>query len=576
MLRFGLSLGNFIGGKTPIIDGDFIWYSLDPNTGFFTSNGTRYINDEGNTVMVPPAAHPEPYGTKNGTIYGGNGIGLGSEFNNSSIDIPIDTSTDKQILYFTLTGKYYKLINLTTNIAIQEPVSQIVVLDVLATQDDLDYLNSGENVDALMDLWTERKTHSLSFNKSNFRAYYPCNDTQGGNLLWDTVSDSTIEIQNYVEECRTTYANINYGATDIHYTKDTNGHLNGKVPKNNHQISFTGDSNYVATGVVIDGSTNFSMMMAFTEHELATTGVIATTGGEDGVDNKIALRYEDDGSVTVIIGKTTLDATPHLDPNLPIHAFVCVYDATTKEVLGGADGADLQSFGTVDFDGVTLNEVRIGTNYTKMQPYKGRVGEGVLAAVLIDNDTWLQFWDRVRYAGALIQVVPCDRAGWTISESDAYSSTYAGWRAFNCTTSSGSDAWVSSTTGTFPKWIETSNDSDIKFVLTNFTMKGRTVVDNAHMTARAPNPLVVQGSNDGSTWTEIFRDESITSWNTGEVKNFRITDYQAFSKFRVVWENNISDDASAGGQMGWIKLYGFEAVTHQGEVVTNQGEIVWA
>ena len=39
----------------PLLQGDFIWYSLDPDTGFLNKEGLRYINDEGSTAHILPA-----------------------------------------------------------------------------------------------------------------------------------------------------------------------------------------------------------------------------------------------------------------------------------------------------------------------------------------------------------------------------------------------------------------------------------------------------------------------------------------------------------------------------------------
>jgi len=183
----------------------------------------------------------------------------------------------------------------------------------------------------------------------------------------------------------------------------------------------------------------------------------------------------------------------------------------------------------------------------------------------------------MRDSNAEMQIIPCDMSGWTVSASD-YWPGYDATKAFNCTASAGGDAWVSADGDIdFPKYLQANRLNDEEaFIITRLKMKGRSVISNDHMSARRPNPLVLQGSNDGVTWVEIDR-WTTTSWNAGETKTFTVADGSAgHSRFRIVWEDNGGDPID-GAQMGAVWLYGIavpanrEAVTYNSTVLTYNG-----
>jgi hypothetical protein len=141
------------------------------------------------------------------------------------------------------------------------------------------------------------------------------------------------------------------------------------------------------------------MMMAFTYDENGGLQIIADSDGTDGSDNKVCLRWT--GSLLeVVIGKNVFDVTPHLDPNQPVHALCAVYNHTTGELLGAADGASLQSFGTITFDGATQKAIRFGSAHDGSGSLVGIIGEGILSASQENENTWQWFWDRVKNPAA--------------------------------------------------------------------------------------------------------------------------------------------------------------------------------
>jgi hypothetical protein len=232
-------------------------------------------------------------------------------------------------------------------------------------------------------------------------------------------------------------------------------------------------------------------------------------------------------------------------------------------------GIEISNSGTIgkklemDIEGdqvtLTVDGNVIGTATT------GIKGPAYLGILLREHPTtgllFTDFKANGRRVGQEIQVVPCDRSGWNITESSAFSDAYKGWRAFNCTALSGSDCWVSEPDDPLPQWIQLSpdipEDEQRFFVPTRIVMKARVGVPNSHMNDRRPDPLVIEGSNDGHVWHEIKRYTGTDPWNAGQQKSFVMSTLTGYKYFKINWESNGSNDPADGAQMGWIKLYGY-------------------
>lgn len=159
-----------------------------------------------------------------------------------------------------------------------------------------------------------------------------------------------------------------------------------------------------------------------------------------------------------------------------------------------------------------------------------------------------------------IQIVPCNRSGWSISESSKWNNNLAGWKAFNCTIVDGGDAWVTAEKVPTPHWLKITQTVSDKspYYLLNIQMRGRAVVSNEHQRDRSPKILGVEGSMDGTVWDEIeiIDNSAILDWKT--TNTIPITNRKtAYRHFRLTWIENFSVP-SAGAQMGWIKLFGYK------------------
>ena len=109
-------------------------------------------------------------------------------------------------------------------------------------------------------------------------------------------------------------------------------------------------------------------------------------------------------------------------------------------------------------------------------------------------------------------------------------------------------------------------------------MKGRITVADGHQEARRPDPFVIEGSNDGSTWDEIARFTETGPFDVGDYKEFRILTNRSYRHFRFVWENNGSGIPEDGAEIGWIRALGYldydadVDVTYGGNKITYRGQ----
>ena len=92
-------------GLHPIIDGEYIWYILDPDIGY--KNDTyrnRLIDDVGNTLLD---REPRGSGSHDGHMHSGVSLSLGSD---GYIDIPVSSQLDT-VVYFDGSNRIFKQVN---------------------------------------------------------------------------------------------------------------------------------------------------------------------------------------------------------------------------------------------------------------------------------------------------------------------------------------------------------------------------------------------------------------------------------------------------------------------------------
>ena len=93
-MKFGLNFGllGSGGGTPPLIQGDYIWYTYDPDDGYLTlDNGTRVVDDKGNTNRAGAS------GRFDGVMHSGRAISVSGDGN--SVDVPINYELGSELVH---------------------------------------------------------------------------------------------------------------------------------------------------------------------------------------------------------------------------------------------------------------------------------------------------------------------------------------------------------------------------------------------------------------------------------------------------------------------------------------------
>jgi len=151
MLNFGLSLGRPSLATPPIIQGDYIWYSVDPVNGWLVdADGNNYVVDNGNTIQpVPQDSHHGEVHATNMVWLPGDGsaytdlpqsynLGADDKKLADSVDAGWTDNGDNTYTGSTVTGNINGLSNLTRG-----TVQVIIVLSGVTEGDVNGYTADG-------------------------------------------------------------------------------------------------------------------------------------------------------------------------------------------------------------------------------------------------------------------------------------------------------------------------------------------------------------------------------------------------------------------------------------------------
>ena len=127
-----------------------------------------------------------------------------------------------------------------------------------------------------------------------------------------------------------------------------------------------------------------------------------------------------------------------------------------------------------------------------------------------------------------------------VSADSHYTSTYAGWKAFD----RGSEAvsFWGSYGGALPHWLKYDFGSGNDFVATRYTLQteyGRS--------GRAPSTFKFRGSNNGADWTDLDSQTSL-SWNDDETKTFDLANTISYRYYMVYVTVNVGGTLTAIGE----------------------------
>lgn len=185
---------------------------------------------------------------------------------------------------------------------------------------------------------------------------------------------------------------------------------------------------------------------------------------------------------------------------------------------------------------------------------------------LINDSTWLSaiksssYFDSV-LLGLVPRMTSNTTPSGTASASSSYNSTFDAWKAFDGTntggTASGStDCWASDGANSFPKYIQYEFEDPVNVAL----IKYKTRNTNTATDINSPKEVVIQGSNNGTNWTNIGSNTSTVATSNTEV-SINSNSYSSYKYIRFV-VNSINKTTSGTGNtdyyvcVGQLQFYG--------------------
>ena len=117
---------------------------------------------------------------------------------------------------------------------------------------------------------------------------------------------------------------------------------------------------------------------------------------------------------------------------------------------------------------------------------------------------------------------------WEISASSFYSNNYPPWEAFDGVTDSNVDCWTG-TGGYSPWWLQWQNKQK-QVLVQRLRLQGTSSGDIGQ---QAVTSFILQGSDDGSIWTDLYTASGLT-WTTGyEWKEFTFSNSKSYYYHRL-------------------------------------------
>lgn len=140
------------------------------------------------------------------------------------------------------------------------------------------------------------------------------------------------------------------------------------------------------------------------------------------------------------------------------------------------------------------------------------------------------------------------QTGFVASASSSYDSNYQAWEAFN-------HYWASSNVG----WISGSGSTQwLQLQIPAAKVPSRYVIHpsyDASEISRAPKDFKLQGSTNGSTWTDLDTRTGITSWTANTAKEFTISGVTAaYNYFRLYMT---ADNGYGAYEINELEIYAY-------------------
>jgi hypothetical protein len=226
----------------------------------------------------------------------------------------------------------------------------------------------------------------------NIKIYGSGSYTELDNIYLKEITSPYLEIQN--EDILPSYIrNINepMGLDKLRILGDTFGFSKRSVDSN--LVYFPGNNSVIDTGVSIDGSLNsFGIMMSFSL-PLVDTGENQYIANGTGRRFVFIMHRTGDPLNVLHIGFGSQIFQVTLDSSLNFHAMLVNWNKDTGEFSFAIDGSSLSPGISGDFYSFTNYFYLGGFDIQGKYTFNGYLGGGVMSSFIINETTWLDFWD---------------------------------------------------------------------------------------------------------------------------------------------------------------------------------------
>ena len=144
---------------------------------------------------------------------------------------------------------------------------------------------------------------------------------------------------------------------------------------------------------------------------------------------------------------------------------------------------------------------------------------------------------------------PTSPAGHIVRESSFYTSTDAGWKAFEGVIGDSPRAWYSSMTAP-PHWIVREFPVAVK--ISEYKIAPRP--NTTYFASQAPNEWEMQGSNNGTVWVTLDAQSGVSGWASGTYKSFSIAEPASYKHYRLYITKVGNDGAGTLVAIGEMQL----------------------
>ena len=146
----------------------------------------------------------------------------------------------------------------------------------------------------------------------------------------------------------------------------------------------------------------------------------------------------------------------------------------------------------------------------------------------------------------------------TVTQSNAQA-TWEAWKIFNQNSDRTGGSWFTNS-GTATGWLQYDFGSGNQKIITDYMMRPLSTNPSTSDPSGAPRTWQLQGSNNGSTWTNVHSVTNAPVFNTGEERTYNTTNTTAYRYYRLNVTQSQGTNAP-GTNSNWVTMNGMKLYT---------------